>query len=120
MIPSANRRASELVCEAASTSSLPVSGLFAINKPSGRITMKLLNDLSELLGTSDNFLPRTSENEQNQRGRKRKRGGKEKVKLGQGGTLDPLASGVLGTIHQDKVWMCEECLIRVLTSRGHQ
>jgi tRNA pseudouridine55 synthase len=60
--------------------------------------MKLLNSLKELLETSETFT--APEKEQSGKGynpRKRKRGRPgSNVKLGQGGTLDPLASGVLG------------------------
>lgn len=74
---------------------LPLSGLFAIDKPSGGITMKLLNTVNELLASSDLFLDQ--EKQGHHRARKFKRRGRAgKVKLGQGGTLDPLASGVLG------------------------
>lgn len=75
--------------------SLPLSGLFAIDKPSGAITMKLLNSVNELLASSELFLDR--EKQGHHRARKYNRRGRAgKVKLGQGGTLDPLASGVLG------------------------
>jgi len=82
------------------TNSLPLSGLFAIDKPAGVVTMKLLNSINELLSTSDLFLPAGNNDSKNDRynGKKRKRGPSRagRVKLGQGGTLDPLASGVLG------------------------
>lgn len=82
----------------------PLSGVFAIDKPSGAITMKLLNSMKELLETSPYF---AVPDDPNQRyGHKKRRRGWGKisgrgravgvVKLGQGGTLDPLASGVLG------------------------
>lgn len=85
-------------------SSLPLSGLFAIDKPSGVVTMKLLNQINELMATSDLFLPVDKHNDNddnNNSPRKRRKGHHHrsragKVKLGQGGTLDPLASGVLG------------------------
>lgn len=57
--------------------------------------MKLLNQVNELLASSELFLDQ--KNEGHHRARKYKRRGRAgKVKLGQGGTLDPLASGVLG------------------------
>lgn len=57
--------------------------------------MKLLNTVNELLASSELFLDQ--EKQGHHRARKYKKGGRAgKVKLGQGGTLDPLASGVLG------------------------
>lgn len=83
---------------AVASGSAPLSGLFAIDKPSGAITMKLLNALKELLETSDTFaVPEKADSGNNGRWKKRKRSRPgSSVKLGQGGTLDPLASGVLG------------------------
>ena len=77
---------------------LPLSGLFAIDKPANVVTMKLLNNVNELLASSELFL-KPEDRQQNFHSR-RKRGPKRsgKVKLGQGGTLDPLASGVLGRV----------------------
>ena len=82
--------------------SLPLSGLFAIDKPSGIVTMKLLNSINELLASSKLFMPLSEEKiltdkkGGNQKRRKRGFNRAGRVKLGQGGTLDPLASGVLG------------------------
>lgn len=60
--------------------------------------MKLLNSINELLASSELFLPSEAHEDHrrssNKRFKKPRRSGK--VKLGQGGTLDPLASGVLG------------------------
>lgn len=87
----------------------PVSGVFAIVKPSHMSSMSLLDALKPLLGASKLFqMPaeeaaggeRNGNNRNRQRGgwRKRKRGfnsGPSAPKVGQGGTLDPLADGVL-------------------------
>ncbi|KAF9520616.1 hypothetical protein BS47DRAFT_1370413 [Hydnum rufescens UP504] len=57
----------------------PLEGLFALIKPSGPASMILLDRLKPLFNESPLF-------------RKRR---KDAVKIGQGGTLDPLADGVL-------------------------
>lgn len=76
---------------------LPLSGLFAVSKPSGPTSMAVLEDIKQLVGNSRLFVdPRKLENRTGKEGRKRR---KDAVKIGQGGTLDPLADGVLGTIH---------------------
>jgi len=82
-------------------SQLPLSGIFAIDKPSGVVTMQLLNTLNRLLSSAPLFLASEpdNKNDRNNKYQKRRRGNRDKkVKLGQGGTLDPLASGVLGTL----------------------
>lgn len=86
----------------------PVSGLFGLNKPTNMITMNMLNDFKSLLNSSPVFVPQpvpmfsgSSSNNDKQKSNKkrRQRHGKPNkastVKMGQGGTLDPLASGVL-------------------------
>ncbi|KAH7871761.1 pseudouridine synthase [Lentinula edodes] len=71
---------------------LPVSCLLGMIKPSGPTSMSLLNDMQPLLSKSRLF-------EQPPVGapkRKKKRSKKVgDVKVGQGGTLDPLADGIL-------------------------
>lgn len=75
---------------------LPMSGLFGLIKPSGPTSMSLLNDLQRLLSKSRLF-EKNPAAEENAPKRKKKRSKKTgDVKLGQGGTLDPLADGVLG------------------------
>lgn len=86
----------------------PLSGIFGVNKPSGPLSMTLLEDIKELFAYSPLFKNRDgslpAEN-----GGKGWRGGKRDIrmskaekkrnappKIGQGGTLDPLADGVLG------------------------
>lgn len=61
--------------------------------------MQLLNKLQPLLASSPLFKDPNAAGEQSGGGKKRgngKRRGGGRVKLGQGGTLDPLADGVLG------------------------
>ncbi len=59
--------------------------------------MTVVNDVKKLLTASRLFVEAEKLNKQNGK-RKQKRGrfGKDVVKIGQGGTLDPLADGVLG------------------------
>lgn len=66
------------------------------------ITMSMLNDLKELLATSPVFVAKpkplaaaTANNKKHKGKRHGKPNPQSTVKLGQGGTLDPLASGVL-------------------------
>ncbi|KAK0503444.1 pseudouridine synthase [Armillaria luteobubalina] len=74
---------------------LPVSCLFGVRKPSGPTSMSVVNDIQALVQKSKLFVE-ASKLEQNtgkkSKGRKRFKGN---VKIGQGGTLDPLADGVL-------------------------
>ncbi|UZJ55475.1 hypothetical protein CBS101457_004795 [Exobasidium rhododendri] len=93
---------------AASLPNRPVSGLIGILKPSGRTSMSLLETLKPYLAQSSLFqvpLDEQLQNSQFKSSRKRRRdtdrfaeGSNGKVmapKIGQGGTLDPLADGVL-------------------------
>jgi tRNA pseudouridine55 synthase len=59
--------------------------------------MSVLEDIKQLVGNSRLFVDaRKLENRPGKDGRKRR---KDAIKIGQGGTLDPLADGVLGKIH---------------------
>lgn len=62
--------------------------------------MSIIEDIKQLVVQSKLFVPADklvqSKNNSGKRGYKRGRGGGV-VKIGQGGTLDPLADGVLGT-----------------------
>ncbi|CAD6905637.1 unnamed protein product, partial [Tilletia controversa] len=93
------------------TARRPLAGVFAIDKPSGPTSMALLEQLKPLLASSalfmnsDGSLPESRiSKKRNNRGRGRggkggwnagKKGELLPPKIGQGGTLDPLASGVL-------------------------
>lgn len=100
----------------ASTSTRPLSGIFAINKPSGPTSMSLLDDLKPLFATSPLFAEADGRRPKDASRKKFKgkwRGGVAGApKLGQGGTLDPLADGVLvvgvgsGTKHLQKYLDC--------------
>ena len=61
--------------------------------------MSIVNDLQQLIARSKLFVdPHKLEKIKDKKiDRKRGRLGREAVKVGQGGTLDPLADGVLGT-----------------------
>lgn len=83
--------------------SFPIDGLFGLIKPSGTTSMNLLDRLKPLFRESPLFVPEDEKRrayiEARQRGRSQR--GKSKLfkdplKIGQGGTLDPLADGVLG------------------------
>ncbi|KAJ3550997.1 hypothetical protein NMY22_g79 [Coprinellus aureogranulatus] len=79
---------------------LPVSGLFGVVKPSGPTSMSIVHDLQQLVARSKLFVTADKvEAMKSKKAGKGKRKGKqarvEGVKVGQGGTLDPLADGVL-------------------------
>ncbi|KAF5381082.1 hypothetical protein D9615_004017 [Tricholomella constricta] len=73
----------------------PVSGLFGVAKPSGPTSMSVINDVKFLIAQSRIFVE--AEKLEKMKGKKVKRGkhARDGVKIGQGGTLDPLADGVL-------------------------
>jgi tRNA pseudouridine55 synthase len=75
--------------------SLPVSGLFGIIKPSGPTSMHVVDQLKKLICNSRLFVQ--PEKLGKTAGKRRAR--KDNVKVGQGGTLDPLADGVLSECH---------------------
>ncbi len=90
---------------AASTSTRPLSGIFGINKPSGPTSMSLLDELKPLFASSPLFADADGKRADDNRKRGRFGRGKGRgkwaggvagaPKIGQGGTLDPLADGVL-------------------------
>ncbi|KAH9993797.1 pseudouridylate synthase 4 [Russula vinacea] len=71
--------------------SLPLSGLFGIIKPSGPTSMHVVDQLKRLICNSRLFV----DEEKLKKAPSKKRTRKHNVKIGQGGTLDPLAEGVL-------------------------
>jgi tRNA pseudouridine55 synthase len=76
---------------------LPVSGLFAVAKPSGPTSMAVVECIKKLVGGSRLFVNEEALAARAERGKRRGRKNREAVKVGQGGTLDPLADGVLGS-----------------------
>jgi len=76
---------------------LPVSGLFGVAKPSGPTSMSIINDVKLLVSRSRLFAKaETLDNAKQGKSHKRGRRARDGIKMGQGGTLDPLADGVLG------------------------
>lgn len=84
----------------------PLSGLFGVAKPSGPTSMDLLEQLKPLLASSSLFYPPDAPAPFSTAAKKNKRlkpwekallqrCGRLPPKIGQGGTLDPLAEGVL-------------------------
>jgi hypothetical protein len=83
---------------------LPLSGLFGIVKPSGPTSMHVVDQLKKLVCNSRLFV----DEDKLAKTTVKKRSRRDNVKVGQGGTLDPLAEGVLG-----------ECIISIRSgSRG--
>ena len=76
----------------------PVSALFGVAKPSGPTSMHVVNEIKTLIHKSKIFMDESKieDSTQKKKGGKRKRREKSGLKIGQGGTLDPLADGVLG------------------------
>jgi tRNA pseudouridine55 synthase len=75
---------------------LPTAALFAIQKPSGPTCMSMINSLKPLLMGSKLFMRASDISKiyaSRKQGKRRPKG--IDLKVGQGGTLDPLASGVL-------------------------
>jgi tRNA pseudouridine55 synthase len=84
-----------------SPSSLPISALFGVLKPSGPTSMAVINDIQQLIARSKLFVD--AEKLEKTKAKKvdherRGRHAREAIKIGQGGTLDPLADGVLGAL----------------------
>lgn len=82
-------------------SKLPLSGLFAVYKPSGPPSMTIVNEIKPLVARSRLFVEadklKKAQSQQKGKGKGYKaKYGRDAVKIGQGGTLDPLADGVLG------------------------
>ncbi|KAH9901377.1 pseudouridylate synthase 4 [Cubamyces lactineus] len=73
----------------------PVSCLFGVVKPSGPTSMSLVNDIKRLVANSPLFVEEKKLAQKGQKSGKRGKYGRDAVKIGQGGTLDPLADGVL-------------------------
>ncbi|KDQ14327.1 hypothetical protein BOTBODRAFT_32793 [Botryobasidium botryosum FD-172 SS1] len=83
----------------------PLNGLIGLAKPSGPPSMVVLDRLKKLFALSELFVPEHTLKQERQAYAKKfasgsaKKGrgwkGKDAVKMGQGGTLDPLADGVL-------------------------
>lgn len=78
-------------------STLPTSALFAVAKPSGPTSMSLVNDVKKLVQQSRLFATEAElAKAKKSKNKNKSRFAKSAVPVGQGGTLDPLADGVLG------------------------
>ena len=92
----------------AALTSLPLSGLFGIVKPSGPTSMSVVEKVQQLLARSRLFVPADVLAKNNGKPPKGKRA-RQVLKIGQGGTLDPLADGVLGVLSSG--YMCHDRLL---------
>ena len=77
-----------------------VEGIFAINKPPSVSSAQVIRDLQKVFNPSDLFAPwleveRAHRDRESNYQRKRRRDKRVQVKIGHGGTLDPMATGVL-------------------------
>ncbi|KAL8874444.1 MAG: hypothetical protein Q9174_000237 [Haloplaca sp. 1 TL-2023] len=77
-----------------------VEGVFAVNKPKSISSAQVLRDIQYAFNDSKIFKPwldveRNRRDIESSRQRKRRRNKRLQVKLGHGGTLDPMATGVL-------------------------
>ncbi|KAL8951874.1 MAG: hypothetical protein Q9222_002180 [Ikaeria aurantiellina] len=77
-----------------------VEGVFAINKPKSISSAQVLRDLQQAFNHSKLFAPwldheRTKRSQESRNQHRRRRDKRLQVKLGHGGTLDPMATGVL-------------------------
>lgn len=81
--------------------SIPLSGIFAVAKPSGMPSMAVVETIQKLFSDSPLFMEAEALEKQRATSGKKKAKLQRKmgtVKVGQGGTLDPLADGVLGKL----------------------
>ncbi|KAL8768921.1 MAG: hypothetical protein Q9209_004976 [Squamulea sp. 1 TL-2023] len=94
-----------------------VEGVFAVNKPKSISSAQVLRDIQQSFNRSQLFAPwleaeKTKRVEEGRRQRQRRKDKRIQVKLGHGGTLDPMATGVLivgvgkGTKHLQKFLNC--------------
>ncbi|KAL8825416.1 MAG: hypothetical protein Q9170_007796 [Blastenia crenularia] len=94
-----------------------VEGVFAINKPKSISSAQVLRDLQQAFDPSKLFAPwlhaeKTRRDQESGSQRQRRRSKRVQVKVGHGGTLDPMATGVLivgvgkGTKHLQSFLNC--------------
>lgn len=74
---------------------MTMDGIFAVNKPSGPSSGDIVSDLKHYFSKSPVFVEDIKKIQGNQPPGKRKKKKNQFIKIGHGGTLDPLASGVL-------------------------
>ncbi|EJT46425.1 pseudouridylate synthase 4 [Trichosporon asahii var. asahii CBS 2479] len=93
------------------TPPLPLNGLFPVAKPSGPPSMRIIDALNPLLLESRLFVD-PNQTRPKERNKRKKNATHMGLKIGQGGTLDPLADGVLvigvnrGTKHLNRFLEC--------------
>ncbi|WRT65612.1 tRNA pseudouridine(55) synthase [Kwoniella shivajii] len=98
--------------KALTTPTLPLNGLFPIAKPSGPSSMKVIDAITPLLLESKLFDDPERRRHAKGQSKRKKNTTHMGLKIGQGGTLDPLADGVLvigvnrGTKHLNKYLEC--------------
>ncbi|KAJ5558559.1 hypothetical protein N7535_008774 [Penicillium sp. DV-2018c] len=106
-----------------------LEGVMAVHKPQGITSADVLRDLQKHFNPSKSFAPwlaeaRTQRDQQNKnqgRQQRRRREKKIEVKIGHGGTLDPLATGVLitgigkGTKHLQDFLSCTKSYETIIT-----
>ncbi|MCJ1393186.1 hypothetical protein MMC18_006058 [Xylographa bjoerkii] len=94
-----------------------VEGVFAIHKPPAITSAQVVRDLQKVFNPSELFAPwlaneKANRDRENGFQKKRRRDKRLQVKIGHGGTLDPLATGVLiigvgkGTKHLQNFLTC--------------
>lgn len=98
----------------------PVSALFGVVKPSGPTSMSVVNDVQLLVARSKLFAEadKLAKIKDKKIDRRRGKHGRESVKIGQGGTLDPLADGVLGKTRKRAVVHCGKLNFRSVIGVG--
>ncbi|AUB27893.1 tRNA pseudouridine(55) synthase [Cryptococcus neoformans] len=96
------------------TPTLPLNGLFPIAKPSGKSSMRVIDRITPLLLDSKLFDDPVKRAQPQMKGKRKKNLTQFGLKIGQGGTLDPLADGVLvlgvnrGTKHLNQFLECSK------------
>ncbi|OCF32288.1 tRNA pseudouridine(55) synthase [Kwoniella heveanensis CBS 569] len=100
--------------KAPKTPSLPLNGLFPIAKPSGPSSMRVIDRITPLLLDSKLFDDPVKRSMADTKFKRKKNLTHMGLKIGQGGTLDPLADGVLvlgvnrGTKHLNQFLECSK------------
>ncbi|WVF66983.1 tRNA pseudouridine(55) synthase [Kwoniella sp. CBS 6097] len=100
--------------KAPKTPSLPLNGLFPIAKPSGPSSMRVIDRITTLLLDSKLFDDPVKRSMADTKFKRKKNTTHMGLKIGQGGTLDPLADGVLvigvnrGTKHLNQFLECSK------------
>ncbi|WVO13236.1 tRNA pseudouridine(55) synthase [Cryptococcus depauperatus] len=97
-----------------SVPTMPLNGLFPIAKPTGMSSMKAIDNITPLLIDSKLFDDPEKRAQPQSKNKRKKNLTQHGLKIGQGGTLDPLADGVLvigvnrGTKHLNQFLECNK------------